>query len=101
MDVSSTVLALCFLMAVAYRGTSVILFAPVAAMLAVVLQGPGLLPPMFSGVFMEKLVGFLKPYLSGLPTRRNPFGKLIELFGIARAISERVTLILGRATSWR
>ena len=37
MDVFSTVLVLCFLMAVAYRGYSVILFAPVAALLAVVL----------------------------------------------------------------
>ncbi|MBL9040489.1 MAG: GntP family permease [Myxococcales bacterium] len=94
MDVLSTVLALCFLMAVAYRGYSVILFAPVAALLAVVLQGPGLLPPMFSGVFMEKLVGFLKPYFPVFLLGAI-FGKLIELSGFARAITERVTHILG------
>ena len=94
MDVFSTVLALCFLMAVAYRGYSVILFAPVAALLAVVLQGPGLLPPMFSGVFMEKLVGFLKPYFPVFLLGAI-FGKLIELSGFARAITERVTHILG------
>lgn len=33
--------ALCFLMLVAYRGFSVILFAPVAALLAVLLTDPG------------------------------------------------------------
>src|SRR6185436_5569093 len=40
--------ALAFLMLVAYRGYSVILFAPVAAMGAVLLTDPSLVPPMFS-----------------------------------------------------
>lgn len=94
MDVLSTLLALCFLMAVAYRGYSVILFAPVAALLAVLLQGPALIPPMFSGVYMEKLVGFLKPYFPVFLLGAL-FGKLIELSGFARAITERVTHVLG------
>jgi len=38
---------------VAYRGFSVILFAPVAALVA----------PLFSGLFREKMAGFLKNYL--------------------------------------
>ena len=94
MDVLSTLLALCFLMAVAYRGYSVILFAPVAALLAVLLQGPALIPPMFAGVYMEKLVGFLKPYFPVFLLGAL-FGKLIELSGFARAITERVTHLLG------
>jgi H+/gluconate symporter-like permease len=94
MDVLSTLLALCFLMAVAYRGYSVILFAPVAALLAVLLQGPALIPPMFAGVYMEKLVGFLKPYFPVFLLGAL-FGKLIELSGFARAITERVTHVLG------
>lgn len=36
-----------------YRGYSVILFAPIAALGAVLLTGPSLVPPMFSSVFME------------------------------------------------
>ena len=54
--------ALCFLMFVAYRGYSVILFAPVAALGAVLLTDPTLVQPMFTGLFMDKMVGFLKLY---------------------------------------
>ena len=54
--------ALCFLMWVAYRGYSVILFAPIAALGAVFLTDPGLVAPMFTGLFMDKMVGFLKLY---------------------------------------
>ena len=48
--------ALVFLMAVAYRGFSVIIFAPVAAMLAVLLTHPANVAPVYSGLFMEKMV---------------------------------------------
>src|SRR5690606_10651057 len=54
--------ALCFLMFVAYRGYSVILFAPVAALGAVLLTDPSLVAPMFTGLFMDRMVGFLKLY---------------------------------------
>jgi H+/gluconate symporter-like permease len=54
--------ALSFLMFVAYRGHSVILFAPVAALGAVLLTDPSLVAPMFTGLFMDKMVGFLKLY---------------------------------------
>ena len=50
--------ALCFLMFVAYRGYSVILFAPIAALGAVLLIDPHLVAPMFTGLFMDKMVGF-------------------------------------------
>jgi H+/gluconate symporter-like permease len=52
--------ALVFLMVAAYRGYSVILFAPIAAMGAVLLVDPSLVAPMFTGLFMDKMVGFLK-----------------------------------------
>ncbi len=54
--------SLVFLMFVAYRGYSVILLAPVAAHGDVLLTDPSLVPPLFSSVFMEKLVGFVKNY---------------------------------------
>ena len=58
--------ALCFLMFAAYRGYSVILFAPVAALGAVLLTDPSLVAPMFTGLFMDKMVGFLKLYFIGI-----------------------------------
>ena len=63
--------ALAFLMFVAYRGYSVILFAPVAALGAVLLTDPSLVAPMFSSVFMEKMVGFVKNYFPGVHARRR------------------------------
>ena len=54
--------ALAFLMFVAYRGYSVILFAPVAALGAVLLTDPAAVAPVFTGMFMEKMVGFVKLY---------------------------------------
>ena len=69
MDFLIAVGALVLLMFVAYRGFSVILFAPVAAMLAVLLTDPAAVPPVFTGIFMEKMVGFVKSYFPGLPAR--------------------------------
>ena len=48
MDLLIVLGALVFLMFVAYRGYSVILFAPVAALGAVLLTDPFLVAPMFS-----------------------------------------------------
>jgi H+/gluconate symporter-like permease len=70
--------ALAFLMFVAYRGYSVILFAPIAALGAVLLTDPSLVAPMFSSVFMEKTVGFLKNYFPVFMLGAV-FGKVIEL----------------------
>lgn len=54
--------SLCFLMFVAYRSYSVILFAPIAALGAVLLTDPNLVAPIFTGLFMDKMVGFVKLY---------------------------------------
>ena len=56
------VAALAFLMLAAYRGYSVILCAPIAAMGAVLLTDPSALAPVFSGIFMERMAGFAKLY---------------------------------------
>src|SRR4028118_612975 len=58
--------ALAFLMFVGSRGFGVILFAPVAAMGAVLLTDPAAVPPVFTGVFMDKMVGFGKASFPGL-----------------------------------
>src|SRR6516165_4671755 len=62
MDFLIALAALCFLMFVAYRGFSVILFAPIAALGAVFLTDPHAVPAAFTGLFMEKMVAFAKLY---------------------------------------
>ena len=87
--------ALVFLMFVAYRGYSVILFAPVAAMLAVLFTDPSLVLPMFSGVFMDKMVGFVKLYFPVFMLGAI-FGKVIELSGFSKSIVSAVIRFVGQ-----
>jgi H+/gluconate symporter-like permease len=87
--------ALAFLMLVAYRGYSVILFAPIAALGAVLLTDPALVPPMFSSVFMDKMVGFVKSYFPVFMLGAV-FGKVIELSGFSKSIVSAVIDLLGR-----
>ena len=86
--------ALCFLMLVAYRGYSVILFAPVAALGAVLLTDPSLVAPMFTGLFMDKMVGFLKLYFPVF-LLGAVFGKLIEISGFSKAIVAATIKVVG------
>lgn len=86
--------ALAFLMVVAYRGYSVILFAPVAALGAVLLTDPSLVAPMFTGLFMDKMVGFLKLYFPVFLLGAI-FGKLIETSGFSKAIVASTIKVVG------
>ncbi|MDO5711782.1 MAG: GntP family permease [Micrococcales bacterium] len=86
--------ALAFLIFVAYRGYSVILFAPVAAMGAVFLVDPSLVAPMFTGLFMDKMVGFIKSYFPVF-LLGAVFGKTIEMSGFANAIVTAVIRFVG------
>ncbi|GEP07462.1 GntP family permease [Methylobacterium oxalidis] len=90
--------ALVFLMAIAYRGFSVILFAPVAALGAVLVTDPAAVLPIFSGLFMERMVGFLKLYFPVF-LLGAVFGKLVEISGFARSIVGAVTGVLGKGRS--
>ncbi|TPG10244.1 GntP family permease [Rhodanobacter glycinis] len=88
--------ALCFLMFAAYRGYSVILFAPIAALGAVLLTEPALVAPMFTGLFMDRMVGFLKLYFPVFMLGAV-FGKLIELSGFSKAIVAATIGLVGRS----
>ncbi len=88
-------IALAFLMIAAYRGHSVILFAPVAALGAVLFTDPALVAPMFSGLFMDRMVGFLQLYFPVF-LLGAVFGKLIELSGFSRAIVSATIGAVGR-----
>ncbi|HFZ8993442.1 TPA: GntP family permease [Citrobacter freundii] len=95
MSVVIALAALGLLMLAAYRGYSVILFAPIAALGAVALTDPGSVGPVFTGLFMEKMVGFVKLYFPVF-LLGAVFGKLIELSGFSRAIVAAAINILGR-----
>ncbi|TBW32651.1 GntP family permease [Siculibacillus lacustris] len=86
--------ALLFLMFVAYRGMSVILFAPIAALGAVLLTDPGAVPAMFTGKFMVAMVSFVQNYFPVF-LLGAVFGKLIELSGFAKSIVAATVKILG------
>ena len=108
MSVLIALAALGLLMLAAYRGYSVILFAPIAALGAVLLTEPSAVGPAFTGLFMEKMVGFVKLYFPVF-LLGAVFGKLIELSGFSRSIVAAAINILGRrhaipgfrCSSWR
>ncbi len=95
MSLLIVVASLCFLMFVAYRGYSVILFAPIAAMGAVFFTDPALVPAMFTGLFMEKMVVFVKLYFP-IFLLGAIFGKVIELAGFAKSIVNFAIKAIGR-----
>lgn len=95
MSVIIALAALALLMLAAYRGYSVILFAPIAALGAVLVTDPGAVGPAFTGLFMEKMVGFVKLYFPVF-LLGAVFGKLIELSGFSRSIVAAAIRILGR-----
>jgi H+/gluconate symporter-like permease len=94
MSLLIVIASLVFLMYVAYRGYSVILFAPVAALGAVLLTDPAWVAPMFSSVFMKKMVGFIESYFPVFMLGAV-FGKVIELSGFSKAIVASVIRVLG------
>ncbi len=95
MDFLIVLASLAFLMFVAYRGYSVILFAPIAALGAVLFVDPNLVAPMFTGLFMDKMVGFVKNFFPVF-LLGAVFGKVIELSGFSKSIVAAVIKLIGR-----
>ncbi|MEN3931057.1 GntP family permease [Microvirga sp. W0021] len=94
MDFIIVLAALGFLMLAAYRGYSVILMAPVAALGAVLLTSPSSVAPMFSDTFMGAMVNFVKNYFPVF-LLGAVFGKLIELSGFSKSIVAAVIKWIG------
>ena len=86
--------ALALLIAGAYRGFSVILLAPLVAMLAVLATDPSAVPVVFSALFMEKAAAFLKAYFP-LFLLGAVFGKLFEISGCSAALVQLVIQRVG------
>ncbi|MBN6188294.1 GntP family permease [Aneurinibacillus sp. BA2021] len=94
MDLIVILIPLGLLMFVAYRGFSVIIFAPICALLAVFLTDPSYVLPFFSNIFMEKMVGFVKLYFPVFLLGAI-FGKVIEMTGIAKRIAKIIVRFIG------
>ena len=94
MELIIILLALGLLMFVAYKGFSVILFAPIFALLAVFLTEPSFVLPFFSNIFMAKMVGFIKLYFPVFLLGAI-FGKVVEMSGIADSIAKTIIEVVG------
>ena len=86
-------LSLCLLMFMAYRGFSVIFFAPVFALLAAAIAGLSILPT-YTEIFLPQLAGYVKVYFPFF-LLGAVFGKLMEQSGSADSIAHSITSKLG------
>ncbi|WP_151715041.1 GntP family permease [Acinetobacter sp. TUM15071] len=93
-DLFVILLSLGLLMYTAYRGFSVILMAPLCALLAVFLINPTNVLPFYSGVFMPKMVNFIKDYFLVFLLGAI-FGKVVEMSGIAESIARTIVNLIG------
>ena len=94
MDVLIALLGLVVLITLAYRGFSVILFAPLAAMLPVLLTSPSAVPTAFTALFMAKAVVFVRLYFPVF-LLGAVFGRLIEMAGFARSLTVAIIRLVG------
>ena len=85
MDILIIVLCLASLIFIAYRGYSVILFAPVVALAAVLWFRPIDTFPAYTHLFMDRASFFFKMYFP-IFLLGAIFGKVIELSGFAKSI---------------
>jgi len=93
MEVLGIILSLFGLMYMAYLGFSVILFAPVFALLAASLQGLPVMPG-YTELFMAKTVGYIKSFFPVFMLGAV-FGKVMEDTLLAKGISSFIMQKLG------
>jgi H+/gluconate symporter-like permease len=94
LEIFSIFLSISLLMFFAYRGFSVLLLAPLLALVAVFLSGGEPLLANYTQIFMVKLGVFVTDYfpmflLSAI------FGKIMDSSGSARSIAEHVSKAIG------
>jgi H+/gluconate symporter-like permease len=88
------VLSLLLLITLAYRGASVIVLAPLLAMVAVAFSGEVPLLAAYTQIFMPALGRFLAKYFP-LFLLGAIFGKLMDESGCAESIANRISSTLG------
>lgn len=94
MEVIGILLSLFLLMFFAYRGFSVILFAPVFALLAASMSGLSLMPA-YTELFMAKAVTYVKSFFPVFMLGAV-FGKVMEDTGLAKGIAHSIIKGLGK-----
>ncbi len=94
LGVAGIILSLVLLMYLAYRGISVLILAPVLAMLAASLSGDIPLLASYTEVFMPALAGYAKAFFP-LFLLGAIFGKVMAEAGAAKSISFFITRRLG------
>jgi H+/gluconate symporter-like permease len=94
LSIAGIVVSLAALMVLAYRGLSVLLLAPLAALLAVLFSPGTPLLASYTQVFMPALGGFIVLYFP-LFLLGAVFGKLMEASGAARSLAAAIVHRLG------
>ncbi len=94
LSIAGILLSLALLMWLAYRGISVLILAPLMALLAVGLSPDAPLLASYTQVFMKALGGFIALFFP-LFLLGAVFGKLMEDSGAARVIAARIVGWLG------
>jgi H+/gluconate symporter-like permease len=94
MEIAGILLSLVLLMYMAYKGFSVIIFAPVFALLAVVFQGLPLMPS-YTELFMGKAVVYVKTFFP-IFLLGAVFGKVMEETLLAKSISSEIMKRIGK-----
>ncbi len=97
MEVLGILLSLFLLMFFAYRGYSVIVFAPVFAILAAASQGLSPMPA-YTELFMAKAAVYFKSFFP-IFLLGAVFGKIMEETGLAKAIAYRILQAVGKERS--
>ena len=98
MEILGILISLILLMYLAYKGYSVIIIAPVLALLAVAINGEGKLLAFYTQIFMTGLGGFVIKYFPVF-LLGSVFGKLMEETGAASSIAKAIITKLGSSNA--
>ncbi|MDR0826324.1 MAG: GntP family permease [Desulfovibrio sp.] len=94
MDLLIIIIALAALITVAYRGYSVIIFAPIVALAAVLFFEPLAILPAYTNLFMQRTSEFVRNFFP-LFMLGAIFGKVVEMSGFAKSITLAIFKMVG------
>lgn len=89
------IISLALLMYLAYRGVSVLILAPILALVAVIFMGGTPLLPTYTEVFMVNLANYVKQYFP-IFLLGAIFGKIMEDTGCANSIASFIAKKVGK-----
>jgi len=95
LGVIGIIISLGLLMYLAYRGITVLILAPILAMLAVLFSGDLPLLASYTEIFMKNFAGYAKSYFP-LFLLGAIFGKVMDASGAAKAIAHFIAEKLGK-----